>query len=88
MSDTGAVNGAYGGGDVILKPGRGGIPRRAASDCESPRDGSIVFQDANDQELMRLESGGKIYIRGTQVDDDDRVYATFLEWLVMAEVIR
>ena len=88
MTDPNPVNRSYGGGDVNLQAGKASIPPRDAGDCESAKDGSITFSDANGLVLIRLDSGGKNYIRGTEVADDAEVYAAFRHWLIIAGVLK
>ena len=45
------------------------------------QDGHISFKAADGQEMIRLESGGKVFIRGVPCDDNPFVYRTFRAWL-------
>lgn len=65
-----------GGGNMTFSPGLG---------CNAP-DGAVVFQDAKKNDWLRLESDGRVYVRGEPVVDPDAVfvYRTFKAWLAMA----
>jgi hypothetical protein len=70
------------GGNIILFPGKGAKDR---NDVAWP-DGSFIFQLADGTEMMRFEPGGKVVIRGQEVDDNAEVYKAFREWFMHGNI--
>jgi hypothetical protein len=44
------------------------------------KEGNLIFAVGN-EEVMRFEPGGKVVIRGEQVDDNREVYAALRRWM-------
>lgn len=72
------------GGDITFTPGRGF--NKNPRELVHQNDGAIVFCDAHGGQWMRLESDGKVTVRGQPVDDPEPsfVYQNFKTWLIMA----
>lgn len=50
------------------------------------KEGNLTFSVRGGLEWMRFEPSGDIYVRGTKVDSDRKVYECFREWLTTAGV--
>jgi hypothetical protein len=64
------------GGDVILMCGKTPC---SVSDCG--HDGDVIFQLANQTEILRLSHDGSIFVRGVMVDTDIEAVTAFKQWL-------
>ncbi len=49
--------------------------------------GSIIFNLADEREMLRFDDNGKVYVRGEEVDDNQGIYMHFRRWLQLAHVI-
>lgn len=63
------------GGNVTISPGDGAPP------------GGIIFQLADDHEVLRFDHDGKVYVRGEEVDDNAEIYVHLRRWLRLAHII-
>lgn len=70
------------GGNIKFKAGRGAADRNGK---EWP-DGAFIFELADGKEMIRIEPTGEVFVRGTKVDDDRKVYESFREWFLHAEI--
>jgi len=66
------------GSDIAFHPGKGSAAREGVA---AGRDGALIFNDADNKEFLRLESGGKAFVQGELVADNKGVYDAFVEWL-------
>ncbi len=69
------------GGDMFLRAGKGWAKEKQRS-----VDGSIIFQDPDENELMRFDPDGSISVRGVLVESDTETVAGFKQWLEHATV--
>jgi hypothetical protein len=70
-------------GNVVFRPGM-----RKSNDAPiftAYPAGCFIFHMADGKEFMRVEPDGQVYVRGTLVDTDRKVYENFREWLSHAK---
>ena len=65
-------------GDVVLRGGAGPTPEYG---------GNIRLQLPNGDEFMRIESTGKVFVRGNEVTGDLEAYQAFRAWLEESEIV-
>lgn len=72
------------GGNVIFRPGRG---YREGSPVALDQDGALIFEDAQNTEVIRIASDGD-FVRGVKMADGGRgLYEAMREWLKHAVVV-
>ena len=49
-------------------------------------DPPLIFMTCG-EEILRLDPEGRIFVRGKQVDDNDKVYAAFRQWLASCSCV-
>ena len=70
-------------GNVVFNPGM-----RKPQDTPVLREaqvGSFIFKMSDDREFMRVDPSGEVFVRGTLVGTDRKVYECFREWLSHAK---
>ena len=73
------------GGNVIFTPSKTGptdVRRFMAGKATGDgKDGAVIFLAADGDEVIRLESGGRVLVRGELCDDNPEICAVFRAWL-------
>lgn len=67
------------GGNITFKPGKGTTLTKLGPPVF---DGSIIFLQADEKEMLRLGPDGKCYVRGEEVASNKAVFEAFVAWLV------
>jgi hypothetical protein len=67
--------------NFTASPGSGGEP---VGDGERGPDGRLLFKLADGTEVLRFEPDGRVFVRGSLVDEDALVYGAFRAWLSTA----